>query len=143
VKLKTYVPKKEDVQGKWYLFDANGMILGRLASRIAAILRGKNRPQFTPHLDLGDHVIVINASKVRLSGKKAGIKTYFHHTGHPGGLREERFVDLLRRKPEEVIQRAVKGMLPHNRLGGKQILKLKVYAGNTHPHTAQNPEVVA
>lgn len=141
--MKTYIPKQGDVQGKWFVVDANGKVLGRLASRIAAILRGKNRPQFTPHLDLGDHVIVINADKVRLSGKKSGIKTYFHHTGYPGGLREERFVDLLKRKPEEVISRAVKGMLPHTRLGARQILKLKVYAGNTHPHAAQNPEVLA
>jgi len=141
--LKTYIPKKDDVQGKWYLVDANGKVLGRLASRIAAILRGKNRPQFTPHLDLGDYVVVINADKIRLTGKKAGIKTYFHHTGYPGGLREERFVDLLKRKPAEVIERAVKGMLPHTRLGDRQILKLKVYAGNEHPHAAQNPEVLA
>ncbi len=141
--MKTYIPKQGDVQGKWFLVDANGKVLGRLASRIAAILRGKNRAQFTPHLDLGDHVIVINADKVRLSGKKSGIKTYFHHTGYPGGLREERFVDLLKRKPEEVISRAVKGMLPHTRLGARQILKLKVYAGNAHPHAAQNPEVLA
>ncbi len=141
--MKTYIPKKDDVQGKWYLVDANGKVLGRLASRIAAILRGKNRPQFTPHLDLGDYVVVINADKIRLTGKKAGIKTYFHHTGYPGGLREERFVDLLKRKPAEVIERAVKGMLPHTRLGDRQILKLKVYAGNEHPHAAQNPEVLA
>lgn len=141
--MNTYVPKKDEMHGKWYLVDANGKVLGRLATRIASILRGKHRPQFTPHLDLGDHVIVINASKVRLSGKKAGIKTYFHHTGYPGGLREERFSDLLRRKPELVIERAVKGMLPHNRLGSRQILKLKVYPGKEHPHAAQNPEVLA
>lgn len=141
--MKTYIPKKEETQGKWYIVDANGKVLGRLATRIATILRGKHRPEFTPHLDLGDHVIVINAGKVRLSGKKANIKTYFHHTGYPGGLREEGFVDLLKRKPEEVIERAVKGMLPHNRLGNRQILKLKVYAGKEHPHVAQNPEVLA
>lgn len=141
--MKTYIPKKDETQGKWYIVDANGKVLGRLATRIATILRGKHRPEFTPHLDLGDHVIVINAGKVRLSGKKANIKTYYHHTGYPGGLREESFVELLKRKPEEVIERAVKGMLPHNRLGNRQILKLKVYAGKEHPHVAQNPEVLA
>lgn len=141
--MKTYIPKKDETQGKWYIVDANGKVLGRLATRIATILRGKHRPEFTPHLDLGDHVIVINAGKVRLSGKKANIKTYYHHTGYPGGLREESFVELLKRKPEEVIERAVKGMLPHNRLGNRQILKLKVYVGKEHPHVAQNPEVLA
>ena len=138
--MKTYMPKMSEINKKWYIIDASGKVLGRIASQIAAILRGKNNPHFAPHLDVGDHVIVVNAGKVMLTGKKASIKTYVHHTGYPGGLREERFLDVLRRRPEQIIERAVRGMLPHTSLGRRQLLKLKVYAGAEHPHMAQKPE---
>ncbi|MGH7493546.1 MAG: 50S ribosomal protein L13 [bacterium] len=141
--MKTYIPKKEFVKSKWYVVDASGKILGRMASRIAHVLRGKHRPDFTPHLDLGDHVVVINAGKVALTGRKASIKTYFHHTGYPGGLKKVKFNDLMKTRPERVIEMAVWGMLPHTRLGRRQILKLKVYAGSEHPHVAQQPEPLA
>ena len=141
--MKTYIPKKEQVKSKWYLVDASGKVLGRMASGIAHVLRGKHRPDFTPHLDLGDHVVVINADKVALTGRKASIKTYKHHTGYPGGLKEIKFSDLIKTKPERIIEKAVWGMLPHNRLGRRQILKLKVYAGGEHPHAAQQPEPLA
>ena len=141
--MKTYIPKKDQVKSKWYIVDASGKVLGRMASNIARILRGKHRPDFTPHLDLGDHVVVINADKVALTGRKASIKTYKHHTGYPGGLKEIKFSDLIKTKPERIIEKAVWGMLPHNRLGRRQILKLKVYAGGEHPHAAQQPEPLA
>jgi large subunit ribosomal protein L13 len=140
--LRTYIPKTEEIERKWYVVDASGMVLGRLASQIAKILRGKHKPHFTPHLDIGDFVVVINAEKVILSGKKATIKTYTHHTGYPGGLKQELFVDLQRRRPERIIEYAVWGMLPHSRLGKKQFKKLKVYRGQEHPHAAQKPEVL-
>ena len=140
--MKTYVPKAGEIKKNWYVIDASGKVLGRLASRIAQILRGKHKPQFTPHLDTGDHVIVVNAEKVMLTGKKAGIKTYAHHTGYPGGLKEEKFADVLKQKPERIIEMAVKGMLPHNRLGRRLFTKLKVYAGSQHPHAAQRPETL-
>jgi large subunit ribosomal protein L13 len=141
--LKTYIPKKAQVKSRWYVVDASGKVLGRMASRIAHVLRGKHRPDFTPHLDLGDHVVVINADKVALTGKKASIKTYTHHTGYPGGLKHIKFSDMMKTRPERVIEKAVWGMLPHNRLGRRQILKLKVYAGSEHPHAAQQPETLA
>jgi large subunit ribosomal protein L13 len=118
--------------------DASGMVLGRLASHIASVIRGKNKPHFTPHLDVGDFVVVVNAEKVLLTGKKAEIKTYSHYTGYPGGLKQEVFSSLLRRRPERIIEFAVWGMLPHTRLGKKQFKKLKVYRGEQHPHKAQN-----
>ena len=138
--MKTYTPKKEDIEKKWHLVNADGLILGRLATKVATILRGKDKPIFTPHLDLGDFVVVINAEKVRLTGKKLTDKVYYHHTGYPGGLRSITAGKLLNSKPEEVITKAVWGMLPKGRLGRAIIKKLKVYKGSKHPHTAQMPE---
>jgi large subunit ribosomal protein L13 len=138
--LRTYIPKPNEVERKWYVVDASGQVLGRLATKIATVLRGKNKPQFTPHLDVGDFVVVVNAEKVRVSGKKADIKTYSHYTGYPGGLKQQVFSDLQRRHPERIIEYAVWGMLPHSRLGKQQIKKLKVYRGAAHPHQAQKPE---
>lgn len=138
--MKTYTPKKEDIEKKWHLVNADGLILGRLATKVATILRGKDKPIFTPHLDLGDFVVVINAEKVRLTGKKLTDKVYYHHTGYPGGLRSITAGKLLNSKPEEVITKAVWGMLPKGRLGRAIIKKLKVYKGSKHPHMAQMPE---
>jgi large subunit ribosomal protein L13 len=138
--MKTYTPKKEDIEKKWYLVDASGLVLGRLATRVASILRGKDKPLFTPHLDLGDFVVVINAEKVRLTGNKLSDKVYYHHTGYPGGLMSITAGKLLNSKPEEVITMAVWGMLPKGKLGRAIIKKLKVYRGENHPHTAQMPE---
>jgi large subunit ribosomal protein L13 len=128
-----------DVPPKWHLVNAEGQTLGRVASKVAHLLRGKHKPQFTPNADVGDFVIVVNASKVKLTGKRPELKEYFHYTGYPGGATFEKFQDLLRRKPEWVFERAIKGMLPHNRLGRRMITKLKVYAGAEHPHAAQQP----
>jgi large subunit ribosomal protein L13 len=128
---------------KWYLVDAEGQTLGRLATRIAAALRGKNNPAFTPHVDCGDFVVVINAERVRLTGNKLAGKMYYRHSGFPGGISEETAGTLLARRPEEVIRRAVVGMLPHNRLGRQLATKLKVYAGPEHPHAAQQPVALA
>jgi len=138
--LRTYIPKANEIERKWYVVDASELVLGRLATKIATVLRGKNKPQFTPHLDVGDFVVVINAEKVRLTGKKADIKTYSHYTGYPGGLKQEVFSDVQRRHPERLVEWAVWGMLPHSRLGKQQIKKLKVYRGTAHPHQAQKPE---
>lgn len=138
--MKTYIPKTKDIEKKWYVVDARNVVLGRLASRIAAVLRGKTKPQFTPHLDLGDHVVVINAAKVLVTGKKAGWREYHHYTGYPGGLKTIKYADLQERMPERIIEQAVWGMLPHNRLGKRLIRKLKVYAGPEHPHMAQQPQ---
>jgi len=129
----------QNVQRNWYVVDAEGKTLGRLASQVAAILRGKNKPTFTPHVDCGDFVIVINAEKVRLTGKKMTKKIYRHHSGYPGGLKEVAAKDLLERRPTRAVELAVKGMLPHNRLGAAMYRKLKVYAGPEHPHAAQQP----
>ncbi len=138
--MKTYTSKLEEIKKNWYLVDAKGKVLGRLASEVAKILRGKNKPQFTPHLDVGDFVVVINADKVILTGKKEKTKTYYHHTGYPGGLRAVPFSKYIKNKPEELFNHAVKGMLPHNRLGRKTLSKLFVYRGDKHPHQAQKPE---
>jgi large subunit ribosomal protein L13 len=138
--LRTYIPKANEVERKWYVVDASGKVLGRLATKIATMLRGKNKPQFTPHLDAGDFVVVVNADKVVVSGKKAGIKTYSYYSGYPGGLKQEVFADVQRRHPERIIEWAVWGMLPHSRLGRQQFKKLKVYRGAAHPHQAQKPE---
>jgi len=127
----------------WYIVDAEGQALGRLAARVASALRGKNNPGFTPHVDCGDFVIVVNAEKVRLTGKKASGKIYFRHSGFPGGINEETAGALLARRPEEVVRRAVTGMLPHNRLGRQLATKLKVYVGTEHPHAAQRPAPLA
>lgn len=139
--MSTYFPKGE-IARKWYVVDAEGQTLGRLATRVARILSGKNNPRYTPFMDTGDHVIVINAGKVKLTGLKAQSKVYRHYTGFPGGLREEEFVKRLERKPELVVELAVKGMLPKSKLGRAMGSKLKVYRDDKHPHTAQKPEVV-
>ena len=138
--MKTFSLRKEDVEQKWYVVNADGQVLGRLASKIATTLRGKHKETFTPHLDMGDHIVVVNANKVRVTGRKAEQKKYYHHTGYPGGLKTESFEKLIQSNPEKVIRKAVWGMLPHNRLGRKLIKKLKIYAASDHPHTAQQPE---
>jgi large subunit ribosomal protein L13 len=136
---KTYSAKANEVERKWYLIDAEGEILGRLATRVANILRGKNKPQYTPNVDTGDFVVVINADKVKVSGKKETDKIYYHHTGYPGGLKSASFNELMAKDPRLAIEKAVKGMLQHNTLGDTQFTKLKVYAGTEHPHEAQKP----
>ncbi|MDJ1122569.1 50S ribosomal protein L13 [Olsenella sp. YH-ols2217] len=135
----TQYAKPGEVARNWVLIDADGMVLGRLATQIAMILRGKNKPQFTPHTDTGDFVVVINADKVQLTGNKAAQKSYWRYSGYLGGLKFESFEEAMARHPERVIEHAVKGMLPKTRLGRKQFTKLKVYAGPEHPHAAQNP----
>ncbi|NLN21490.1 MAG: 50S ribosomal protein L13 [Syntrophomonadaceae bacterium] len=139
--VRTYMAKAGEVQRKWYLIDADGKTLGRLATEVARILRGKHKAIYTPHVDTGDHVIVINAAKVKVTGKKYTDKLYYRHTGYPGGIKVTNFADLLRRRPEQVIEKAVWGMIPHNRLGRKVFKKLRVYPGPDHPHAAQKPEV--
>ncbi|MCI0495791.1 50S ribosomal protein L13 [candidate division KSB1 bacterium] len=138
--MKTFSPKQSDIERKWYLVDANNQVLGRLASHVAHILRGKHKTIFAPHVDTGDHVVIINAEKIRVTGKKASQKRYTHSTGYPGGLREISFESLLVKQPERILEHAIRGMLPHNRLGRKMIKKLKIYSGEAHPHTSQNPE---
>ena len=140
--MKTYSAKKEDITQEWYLVDAQDRILGRIATQIANILRGKNKPVFTPYADAGDFVIVTNAEKVRLTGKKLENKCYYRHTGYPGGLKTRTAQEVLTKRPEDLILLAVKGMLPKNRLGRKLIKKLKIYAGNVHPHEAQQPKLL-
>ncbi len=140
---KTYTLREGEIERRWYVVDATDETLGRLASRIARVLEGKHKPTFSPHLDCGDHVIVVNASKIAVSRDKMTSKVYIRHSGYPHGLKEETLEHLLARRPEEVIRRAVKGMLPHNRLGAQQLRKLKVYAGGNHPHAAQQPEPLA
>ncbi len=136
---KTSTPSITTIKRNWFLVDAKGQTLGRLASDIANVLRGKNKPSFTPHLDTGDFVIVVNAEKIEVSGKKASQKLYRRHSGRPGGMKIEKFETLRDRIPERIIEQAVKGMLPHNSLGRQQFKKLKVYKGSEHPHDAQNP----
>ena len=140
--MRTYVAKPLEAQEsrKWWVIDASGQPLGRLASRIASVLRGKHKPSFTPHVDTGDFVVVINASKVRLTGSKATAKTYYRHTGHPGGIYRRPFSQLVAQQPDAPIRFAVRGMLPKNVLGRKMLTKLKVYGLSTHPHQAQRPE---
>ena len=133
--------KANEVERKWYVIDAEGKVLGRLASEIASVLRGKRKPIFTPHVDCGDFVIVINADKVVLTGNRLHQKIHAYHTGYPGGRKEVSYAEMMEKRPEKVIELAVKGMLPKNRLGRKMIKKLKVYTGSEHPHTAQAPEV--
>ena len=137
--MRTYTPKPGDVERQWYVIDASDVVLGRLASQVAVLLRGKHKPVFAPHVDTGDFVVVVNAEKVALTGAKADQKLDYRHSGYPGGLTAVRYEDLLQSKPEKAVELAVKGMLPHNRLGRKQITKLKVYAGPEHPHSAQKP----
>lgn len=138
--MKTYHPKKEEVQQKWWLINADGQILGRLATEIAVLLRGKNKPQFAPSADVGDFVVVVNAEKIRVTGNKLEDKIYYHHSQYPGGIKEKKLKEMLETKPEEVIRKAVWGMIPKNKLGRAIIKKLKVYRGPEHPHQAQNPE---
>jgi len=137
--MKTYQAKKSDADHRWVLVNAEGKILGRLATELAKILRGKNKPTFTPHVDTGDFVVVVNAGKVTLTGKKMKTKMYYHHTNHPGGIRVTNAEKLLSQKPTELIRLAVKGMLPKNSLGREMLRKLKIYAGPKHPHEAQQP----
>ena len=136
---KTTTPSIETIKREWFLVDATDKTLGRLATEIAVILRGKNKPSFTPHLDTGDFVIVVNAEKIEVTGKKSSQKLYRRHSGRPGGMKIEKFETLQERIPERIIEQAVKGMLPHNSLGRQQFRKLKVYKGPDHPHTAQDP----
>lgn len=138
--MRTFMAKREDVQREWYLVDAQNKILGRLASELAKILRGKNKPTYTPHADAGDFVIVVNAEKVNLTGNKWSQKMYYRHSGYPGGIKSIAADELKEKRPEDLIRFAVKGMLPKNRLGRKLFKKLKVYAGSEHPHQAQQPK---
>jgi large subunit ribosomal protein L13 len=137
--MKTYQAKKEELEHKWYLVNAEGKVLGRMAAELVKILKGKNKPTYTPHLDTGDFVIVVNAGKVTLTGKKLKDKIYYHHTGYPGGIKEMNAEKLLAKKPTEMIRMAVRGMLPKNSLGRQMIRKLKIYTGPNHPHEAQKP----
>ncbi len=141
--MKTFSAKPLEIERKWYVIDADGLTLGRLAVEAANILRGKNKPQYTPHVDTGDFVIVINAEKISVTGKKETDKLYRSHSGYPGGFKEISFKALMEKDPRRAIEKAVKGMLPHNTLGDEQFQKLKVYAGAEHPHAAQKPEVYA
>jgi len=140
--VKTFVPNVDDIERKWYIIDAQDQILGRLASQIATLLRGKHKPEYTPHLDLGDHVVIVNADKIKVTGRKLSNKFYTRYTGFPGGLRTSSFEKLMHERPERVLFHAVKGMLPKNRLGRKMIKKLRVYTGPDHPHQAQQPEAL-
>ncbi|MCD6451828.1 MAG: 50S ribosomal protein L13 [Acidobacteria bacterium] len=140
--MRTYFPKKTEIEKKWYLIDAEGKALGRLASTIATILMGKNKPSYTPFIDMGDYVVVINAEKVKLTGNKLNKKVYRRHSGYPGGLKEILAKDLLAKSPEKLIRLAVWGMLPKNKLRKVRIKKLKIYAGGSHPHQAQKPELI-
>lgn len=137
----TYMAKPNSVEAKWYVVDAAGQTLGRLSSEVAAIIRGKHKPQFTPHVDTGDFVIVVNADQIQLTGRKWQQKKYYRHSQYPGGLKVRTAAEMLDKRPERIIELAVYGMLPKNRLGDKLKNKLKVYAGSEHPHAAQNPEV--
>jgi len=140
---RTYSAKAAEIKRKWYVVDAEGKTLGRLATQVAIVLRGKHKPIFTPHVDTGDHVIVVNAEKIHLTGDKVRQKTYYRHSGYPGGLKSETVKDVLARKPSAIVERAIKGMLPKNPLGKQMARKLNVYAGPTHPHHAQRPEALA
>jgi len=141
--MKTHVTKAQDMERKWYLIDADGMVLGRLATRVAGLLMGKGKAVFSPAVDTGDFVVVINAGKIRLTGRKASQKFLFTHSGYPSGAKFTRYDKLLGEKPETVIMTAVKGMLPHNKVSARLITKLKVYRGKEHPHTAQKPQALA
>lgn len=138
--MRTYMPAKGEIDRKWFVVDADGKTLGRLATRVAMILMGKTKPQFAPHVDVGDHVIIVNASKVKLTGSKLDDKAYYRHSGYPGGIKEESAQKLLARRPDLLVERAVQGMLPKTKLGRAMIKKLKVYGGAEHPHAAQVPE---
>ena len=137
--MKTYSPSINDVQRQWYTVDVEGQVLGRVATEVARILRGKHKPMWTPHLDTGDYIIVVNAAKIRVTGDKLNQKMYARHSGYPGGFKQRSLAEMMARFPERVIEEAVRGMLPHNRLGAAMLKKLKVYAGPTHEHAAQQP----
>ena len=141
--MKTVIPSGQDIPRAWHVIDAENMVLGRLASKAANILMGKHKPVYTPYIDMGDHVIVVNAEKVRLTGRKEEQKIYRRHSGYPGGLTATQYGRLMSDRPSFVVEKAVKGMLPHTRLGAQQLRKLKVYAGKDHPHQAQRPEPLA
>jgi large subunit ribosomal protein L13 len=138
--MRTFIPKKDDIEQKWWLVNADGRTLGRMATEIADLIRGKRKPQFTSHLDTGDFVVVVNAEKIKVTGRKLDQKKYYHHSGYPGGIKEISLKDLLAKKPEEVIKKAVWGMVPKGKLGRALYKKLKVYRGPSHPHEAQNPQ---
>ena len=138
--MSTYTPKASDVERAWHVVDAEGLVLGRLSTEVANILRGKHKPTYTPHMDMGDHVIIVNADKVVLTSGKAEKKLVHRHSGYPGGLRSETYAEKMARKPEQAVMDTIRGMIPKTRLGRAQISKLKVYAGPTHPHAAQNPQ---
>jgi large subunit ribosomal protein L13 len=138
--MKSYMARPHEVERRWHLVDAQGQTLGRLATEIARLLRGKNKPQYTPHVDTGDFVVVVNAEKVVVTGKKAEQKVYYRHTGYPGGLKETSYEVMMERKPTEILRKAVRGMMPRTRLGRQQLRKLKIYAGPEHPHEAQDPQ---
>ena len=140
--MKTYFATSENTEHKWYLVDASGKVLGRLASQIAKVLRGKHKPEYTPHSDAGDYIIVVNAEKIKVTGIKEQDKIYYRHSGYPGGIKETTFEKLQAKDPTRIIEIAVKGMLPKNPLGREMLRKLKVYAGTEHPHIAQQPEVI-
>jgi large subunit ribosomal protein L13 len=140
--VSTYSPKASEITRSWHVVDAEGMVLGRLATEVARVLRGKHKPTFTPHLDTGDHVVIVNADKVVLSAGKAERKNVYRHSGYPGGLKTETYANLMRRKPEEAVRQTIRGMLPKTRLGRQQLTKLKVYAGPNHPHSAQKPQTL-
>ena len=138
--MKTYSAKKEEVRRQWVMVDAEDMVLGRLASQIALVLRGKNKPTFTPHVDTGDFVVVVNAEKIRLTGNKLDDKVYYRHSGYPGGIKSMTAREMLEKKPDQLVRKAVRGMMPKNRLGRQMLKKLKVYRGPEHEHQAQKPE---
>jgi large subunit ribosomal protein L13 len=138
--MKTYVPKKDDIEKKWWVINADGKVLGRLATEVATLLRGKRKPEYAHFLDAGDFVVVINAEKVKITGKKLDQKKYYSHSGYPGGIKEKTLKELLEKKPEDVIRKAVRGMIPRNKLGRAVYKKLKVYRGPDHPHEAQSPQ---
>ncbi len=140
--MKTYIAKSSEIERKYYLIDAKNKILGKIATLVADVIRGKNKPFFSPHMDCGDYVIIINADKVNLTGKKMEDKTYYHHTGYPGGVVGETAKHLIERKPEKVLEKAIHGMLPKNKLRKSFMQKVKIYAGESHPHEAQKPEIL-
>ena len=140
--MKTTSARDSEVDRKWHVIDADGKVVGRLASRVASVLRGKNKPIFTPHVDTGDYVVIVNADKIRFTGNKLEQKVYYHHTGFIGGIKKEAAKDIMKENPERIILSAVRGMLPKNRLGRQLFKKLKVYSGPDHPHQAQNPEML-
>ena len=140
--MRTYSPKASEIERQWFVVDAENLVLGRMATEVARILRGKHKPTFAPNLDCGDHVIIVNASKVVLTSEKAVKKLVHRHSGYPGGLKSQTYADRLDRQPEDTVRRTIKGMLPRNRLGAQMLTKLKVYAGSEHPHSAQQPEAL-